>query len=58
MDLDGLFYCPCAHFEIGGTGVDLGSQIIAYTVHVFGTGLALSWDSGFPSGRAEVYLIQ
>ena len=58
MDRDGLFYFPCAHMEIGGTGADLGSQIIAYTIHVFGNGLSLSWDGGFPSGGAFVYLVQ
>lgn len=43
---------------MGGTGADLGSQIIAYFLHVFGTGLSLSCDGGFRCGGATVYLVQ
>ena len=58
MDLDGTFYFPAAHVEIGGTGADLGGQGIAYTIHVFGRGFSLSWDGNFPSYGSTVFLVQ
>ena len=58
MDLDGTLYLPSAHLRIGGTGADLGSQIVAYTLHVFGTGLSLNWDGSFPYSGSTVFLVQ
>ena len=57
MDVDGLLYFPVAHTELGGTGGQLGNQIIAWTIHVFGTGISVNWDGGFPGSGDIVYLV-
>jgi len=58
MNLDGTFYFSAAHVDMGGTSADMGSQVIAYTLHVFGTGFSLSWDGNFPSFGSTVFLVQ
>lgn len=58
MDLDGVFYFACATLRIGGTGADLGSQLVANTIDVFGNGLSVSWDGSFPSDGNIVFLVQ
>lgn len=57
MDLNGTFYFSAAHVKVGGTSADLGSQIVAYTLHVFGTG-SLLWDGNFPGAGSTVFLVE
>jgi len=59
MNLDGTLYFPAAPLELGGTGFSLGTQLIAWTTHVHGTGtFTIAYDGRFPAAGAKVFLVQ
>jgi hypothetical protein len=59
MNLDGTLYFPVAPLELGGTGISLGTQLIAWTTHVHGTGtFTIAYDGRFPAAGAKVFLVQ
>lgn len=59
MNLDGTLYFPVAPLELGGTGISLGTQLIAWTTHVHGTGtFTIAYDGRFPATGAKVFLVQ
>jgi hypothetical protein len=61
MNLEGTLYFPAAHLEIGGTGgtVGLGSQLIAWTMHFFGTGdFEVAYDGYDDAWGDDVFLVE
>ena len=59
MLLEGTYYFPVAPLEIGGTGIALGNQMIAWTVWIHGTGeFTIAYDGRFPVPGARVFLVE
>ncbi len=59
MFLDGTYYFPVAPLEIGGTGIALGNQLIAWTMWIHGTGeFTIAYDGSFPAPGAKVFLVE
>jgi len=55
LDITGVIYFPQNHVEIGGTGDGFGTQLIADTIEIRGTGLIqINYDgrNPFPANRA------
>ena len=58
MDLQGTYYFPTAHVEIGGTGIALGNQLIAWTLDMHGSGtFTIMYDGRFPVNGYKVWLV-
>ncbi len=58
MNLLGTYYFPNNPVEIGGFGIALGNQLIAYTLHLFGTGeYTIAYDGQNPAPGYEVFLV-
>jgi hypothetical protein len=59
FDLEGTFYYPSAHLEVGGTSDAFGNQLIADTVDVYGTGsIVIDYDGRHPMMGTNVFLVQ
>ena len=59
MNLEGSYYFPVAPLEIGGTGMSIGNQLIAWTVWMHGTGtFTVQYDGRFEAPGAKVFLVQ
>lgn len=59
MNLEGTYYFPMAPLEIGGTGIALGNQVIAWTTAIHGTGeFTIAYDGRFPVPGTRVFLVE
>ena len=59
VDLEGTYYFPSNHVDLGGTGDQMGNQFVADTLHVYGNGnLNIDYDGRFPSPGHKVTLVQ
>jgi hypothetical protein len=59
VDLEGAYYFPSNHVDLGGTGDQIGNQFIADTLRVFGNGnLFIDYDGRFPAQGHKVILVQ
>ncbi len=59
MILEGSYYFPVAPLEIGGTGIALGNQMIAWTTWIHGNGeFTIEYDGRFPVPGARVFLVE
>jgi hypothetical protein len=59
MALEGTYYFPRNHLEVGGTGIALGNQLIAWQLYLHGTGtFAIQYDGSFPAPGSKVFLVQ
>ncbi|MHC4949342.1 MAG: pilus assembly protein TadG-related protein [Planctomycetota bacterium] len=59
MNLEGSFYFPVAELEVGGTGIALGNQLVAWEMWIHGTGdFTINYDGRFPNPGFKVYLVQ
>lgn len=59
MDLQGTYYFPNNRLEVGGTGISLGNQLIAWQLDLFGNGLfEIQYDGRFQSPGSRVFLVQ
>lgn len=59
MDLQGTYYFPVAELELGGTGIAIGNQLIAWEVWIHGTGeFTINYDGRYPAPGNRVYLIE
>ena len=59
MNLEGTYYFPVAPVEIGGEGISLGNQLIAWTLYMHGTGtFTVQYDGRFPAPGTKVFLVQ
>jgi len=58
MTLEGTYYFPNNRLEVGGTGIALGNQLIAWQLDLHGTGLfTIQYDGRFPAPGAKVFLV-
>ena len=59
MNLEGSYYFPVAALEIGGNGIALGNQMIAWTAWIHGTGeFTIAFDGRFPVPGSRVFLVE
>jgi len=59
MTLEGTYYFPNNHLEVGGTGIALGNQLIAWQLYLHGTGtFDIQYDGRFPAPGSKVFLVQ
>ncbi|MFH1110599.1 MAG: hypothetical protein V1790_15585 [Planctomycetota bacterium] len=59
MNLEGTYYFPHNHLEVGGTGIALGNQLIAWQLYLHGTGtFAIQYDGRFPAPGSKVFLAE
>ena len=59
LDIAGTLYFPSADLEIGGEGDGFGSQLIANTIWVHGTGdIVLNYEGSFPGLGGTVFLVE
>jgi len=59
MDLEGTYYFPSNHVELGGNATKFGNQLIAYTMEIFGNGqLIVNYDGRFPAPGSRVFLVR
>jgi hypothetical protein len=59
MNLDGTLYFPNNRLEVGGTGIALGNQLIAWQLYLHGEGtFEIQYDGRFPAPGAKVFLVQ
>jgi hypothetical protein len=59
MDLEGTYYFPAANLEIGGEGVSLGNQMIAYTMYLHGSGsFDVAYNGNYPIESNRVFLVE
>jgi len=59
MDIEGTLYFPCNHVDLGGTGGQFGTQLIADTVAVSGNGtIHINYDGRHPAPGHEVFLVK
>jgi len=59
MDLEGTFYFPVAPVEIGGEGISIGNQLIAWSMWIHGKGtFTIQYDGRFPAPGAKVFLVE
>jgi len=59
LDLEGTYYFPSGHLEVGGTSDSFGNQLIADTIDVFGTGsMVINYDDRNPMLGTRVFLVQ
>lgn len=59
MDLEGTYYFPSANLEIGGSGIALGNQLIAWTMWIHGRGtFDIQYDGRYPAPGTQVTLVE
>ncbi len=59
MDLDGALYFPRAHVDLTGTGDGFGSQLVAWTIEVSGTGdIVINYRGDDPEPSPKSFLIE
>ena len=59
MNLEGSYYFPVALLEIGGTGIALGNQMIAWNAWIHGTGeFSIAYDGRNPVPGSRVFLVE
>ncbi|MBI4555970.1 MAG: hypothetical protein HY706_00175 [Candidatus Hydrogenedentes bacterium] len=59
MNLEGTYYFPAGHLNIGGDATKFGNQLIANTMEIFGNGtLIINYDGRFPAPGGSVFLVQ
>ncbi len=59
MDLQGTYYFPASDLEVGGTGIALGNQLIAWTMWIHGTGtFDIAYDGSNPTTGYKVWLVE
>ena len=59
MDLQGTYYFPNNRLEVGGTGIALGNQLIAWQLYLHGTGtFEIQYDGRFPAPGSKVFLVE
>jgi len=59
MNLQGTYYFPVAPVEIGGEGISIGNQMIAWSMWIHGRGLyTMQYDGRFPAPGSKVFLVQ
>jgi hypothetical protein len=59
MNLEGTYYFPRALLELGGTGIALGNQVIAWQARVHGTGtFTVKYDGRYEIPDFKVILVQ
>lgn len=59
MNLQGTYYFPRNRLEVGGDGMALGNQLIAWQLYLHGNGLFnIQYDGSFPSPGSKVFLVQ
>ena len=59
MDLEGTYYFPAAHLELGGDAQKFGNQLISHTLTIFGNGeLTINYDGRFPAPGNRVFLVR
>jgi hypothetical protein len=59
MDLEGTYYFPSNHVELGGNATKFGNQLIAYTMDIFGNGhLTVNYEGSFPAPGSRVFLVR
>lgn len=59
LNLDGTLYFPGAPLEVGGDGVSLGNQLIAWTLRMHGSGtFDIQYDGRFPAAGSKVFLVE
>lgn len=58
MDIQGTLYLPVACLDVGGTGYELGSQVVVSCMKVFGNGVTINYDGSFSAPGNTVFLVQ
>ena len=59
MNLEGTYYFPVAPVEIGGEGISIGNQLIAWSMWIHGRGtFTIQYDGKFPANGIKVFLVQ
>jgi len=59
MDLQGTYYFPRNRLDIGGTGIAIGNQLIAWQLYLHGTGeFTIMYDGRFPAPGSKVFLVE
>ncbi len=57
--LEGTYYFPNNHLELGGEGIAVGNQLIAYTLEIHGDGTyTLHYDGRNPAPGYNVWLVE
>lgn len=58
MNLEGTLYFPVAPLELGGTGIAVGNQLIAWDLWIHGTGtFNINYDGRYPAPGTKVFLV-
>lgn len=58
MTLEGSYYFPSNHMNLGGDAQKFGNQLIVNTMEVFGNGeLTINYDGRFPAPGSRVFLV-
>jgi hypothetical protein len=59
MNIEGSLYFPNNLLNLGGTGDGIGNQLIAWQLHVFGTGdVTINYTGINPAPGNRVYLVE
>ena len=59
MTLLGTYYFPNNAVQIGGFGIALGNQLIAWTLYLHGTGeYAIAYNGNNPAPGYVVFLVE
>jgi hypothetical protein len=59
MNLEGTYYFPTAPVEIGGEGISIGNQLIAWSMWIHGRGtFTVQYDGRFPAPGTKVFLVE
>jgi hypothetical protein len=58
FSLEGTYYFPNNHLDIGGTGYEAGNQLIAHTMNIAGnSNLTINYDGRFKAPGNKVFLV-
>ncbi len=58
MNLEGTYYYPYAELELGGTGIALGNQLVAWDMWIHGNGtFTINYDGRFKAPGFKVFLV-